>query len=91
MDKKHITAIAVGGEPQPVQLASTGTLPPLTAAERMRAHRQRRRDGLRCLTIELRDTEIAALIGKKAVARHDQEAIRNALYRHLDRTLDEMP
>ena len=27
------------------------------AAERMRRHRERRRDGLRCLTIELRETE----------------------------------
>jgi hypothetical protein len=32
------------------------------AAERMRRHRQRRRDGLRCLIIELRETEIDALI-----------------------------
>jgi len=58
-----------------------------TAAERMRAHRQRRRDGLRCLTIELRETEIDALIGKKADARNDADAIRDALYAHLERTL----
>jgi hypothetical protein len=32
------------------------------AAERMRRHRQRRRDGLRCLTVELRDREIDELI-----------------------------
>jgi hypothetical protein len=57
----------------------------------MRAHRQRRRDGLRCLTIELRETEIDALIGKKAVARNDEDAIRDALYAHLERTLDAMP
>jgi hypothetical protein len=64
------------------------------AAERMRAHRQRRRDGLRCLTIELRVTEIDALIRKgmlKTDARNDPYAIRDALYAHLDRTLDEMP
>ena len=61
------------------------------AAERMRLHRERRRKGLRCLTIELRETEINALIGKKAVARNDADAIRDALYAHLDRTLDEMP
>jgi hypothetical protein len=61
------------------------------AAERMRAHRQRRRDGLRCLTIELRETEIEALIGKKAVARNDMDAIRDALYAHLERTLDATP
>jgi hypothetical protein len=62
-----------------------------TAAERMRAHRQRRRDGLRCLTIELRETEIDVLIGKKADARNDANAIRDALYAHLDHTLDAVP
>jgi hypothetical protein len=65
-----------------------------TAAERMRAHRQRRRDGLHCLTIELRETEIDALIRKgmmKPDARNDQQAIRDALYAHLERTLDAMP
>jgi len=61
------------------------------AAERMRLHRERRRKGLRCLTIELRETEIDALIGKKGVARNDEDAIRDALYSHLDRTLDAMP
>jgi len=35
------------------------------AAERMRAHRSRRRAGLRCLTIELRETEIDVLIQKE--------------------------
>jgi hypothetical protein len=34
------------------------------AAERMRRYRQRRRDGLRCLIIELRETEIDDLIRK---------------------------
>jgi len=32
------------------------------AAERMRLHRERRRKGLRCLLIELRETEIDVLI-----------------------------
>ena len=59
------------------------------AAERMRRYREHRRDGLRCLMVELRETEINALIGKKAIARNDQDAIRNALYAHLERTLDE--
>ena len=65
--------------------------PRSSAAERMRAHRQRRRDGLRCLTIELRETEINVLLGKKADARNDQDAIRDALYAHLERTLDAVP
>lgn len=53
-------------------------------AERMRAHRQRRRGGLRCLMIEIRDTEIQALLGKKTDARNDEDAIRDALYSHLE-------
>ena len=60
------------------------------AAERMRRHRQRRHDGMRCLTIELRVTEVNALIRKgllKHEARNDRSAILNALYAHLDRTL----
>jgi hypothetical protein len=64
------------------------------AAERMRAHRQRRRDGLRCLTIELRETEIDALIRKellKPETRNDLSAIIDALYVFLDRTLGATP
>ena len=34
------------------------------AAERMRRHRQRRRDGLRCSMIELRETEVDALLAQ---------------------------
>jgi hypothetical protein len=33
-----------------------------SAAERMRRHRERRREGLRCLTVELREQEIDALV-----------------------------
>jgi hypothetical protein len=60
------------------------------AAERMRIHRQRRRQGLSCLTIELRETEIDALIRRgllKAETRNDERAVRMALYAHLDQTL----
>jgi hypothetical protein len=56
----------------------------------MRLHRERRREGLRCLTVELRATEVNALIRKgllKREARNDRTAILNALYAHLDRTL----
>jgi hypothetical protein len=51
----------------------------------------RRREGLRRMMIELRDTEIDALIRKgflREDARNDPEALRNAFYRFLDRTLD---
>jgi hypothetical protein len=60
------------------------------AAERMRRYRQRRRDGLRCLIIELRETEIDTLVKKELLkneTRNDKEAIAEALYRYLDRTL----
>jgi hypothetical protein len=61
------------------------------AAERMRRYRERRRNGLRCLNIELRATEIDTLIRKgllKTETRNDSNAIRKALYDHFDRTLD---
>jgi hypothetical protein len=56
----------------------------------MRRHRERRRDGLRCLTIEVRETEIDALIRKgllRAEMRNDQNAVSEAPYAYLDRTL----
>ena len=60
------------------------------AAERMRRHRERRRDGLRCLTIELRVTEIDALVRNgflKGDARNDPYAIEVALYEFLEHNL----
>ena len=64
------------------------------AAERMRLHRERRQKGLRCLVIELRETEIDALIRRgllKPETRNDLIAICEALYRHLDRSLGSAP
>jgi hypothetical protein len=63
---------------------------PTPAAARMRLHRDRRRRGLRCLTIELRETEIDVLIGKRLLnseTRNDPGAICDALYTHLEQTL----
>ena len=63
---------------------------PLTAAERQRACRQRRRQGLRCVTIQVRDSEIDALIRKqllKPEARNDLGAITDAVHAFLDQTL----
>ena len=60
------------------------------AAERMRQHRERRRQGLRCLLIEISETEIEGLIRKgllPAEMRNDVGAVMSALYEHLDRTL----
>jgi hypothetical protein len=53
------------------------------AAERMRRHRERRRDGLRCLIIELREMEVGALIRQGLLngeMRNDPGAIIDALY-----------
>jgi hypothetical protein len=64
------------------------------SAERMRRHRQRRRDGLRCLTIQLRETEIDVLTCKallKPESRDDRNAIINALHAHFDLTLSMTP
>jgi hypothetical protein len=64
------------------------------AAERMRRHRERRRDGRRCLIIELRETEIDALVRMgllKSEMRNDANAITDALYAFFDRTLDGTP
>jgi hypothetical protein len=60
------------------------------AAERMRLHRERRQKGLRCLLIELRETEVDALIRKgllKSETRNNSRAVTDALYAFLDRTL----
>jgi hypothetical protein len=53
------------------------------AAARMRRHRQRRRNGLLCLTIELRETEIDGLVRMgflKSEMRRDLNAVREGLY-----------
>ena len=67
------------------------TLSTTAGAERMRRHRQRRRDGMRCLQLEIRETEIDELIRKKLLkedTRNDKQAILYALYEFLEGTLD---
>ena len=62
----------------------------LAGTSRMRLHRARRSAGLRCLTVEVRETEIAALIRKGLLrpdSRQDNAAVRNAIYSLLDRHL----
>ena len=64
------------------------------AAERMRLHRERRRRGLRCLTIELRETEVDALIRGGFLeheTRNDRNAVLKALYSHFNLTLRSTP
>jgi hypothetical protein len=57
------------------QSSSTAFSPP---AERMRRYRQRRRSGLRCLTIQLRETEIDMLVCR-AVLEPEMPNNRNAI------------
>ena len=62
-----------------------------SAAMRMRLYRDRRRKKLRCLTIELRETEIDTLIRNGYLnreMRNDQIAIRDAVHKFLDQTLN---
>jgi len=82
--------LAASGQPQSVAPA----VPAVTrspAAERMKLHRERKKNGMRCATIELRETEIDALIKLKllkAEMRDDREAIAEALYGWFERELD---
>ena len=56
----------------------------------MARYRRRRKEGLRCLIVVLREGEIDALIRRQRLApesRSDLFAIRKALYGFLDDTL----
>ena len=60
------------------------------AAERMRRHRRRRKNRMRCLTVELRETEIDALVRRgllKPEERNELSAVRESFYAYLERTL----
>ena len=60
------------------------------AAERMRRHRERRRDGLRCVTLDVHDGEIDALARRgflKSDTRNDFRSIEMALYVFLEHAL----
>ena len=61
------------------------------AAQRMRRHRERRRDGFRCYLVELRESEIDALVNMNLLQRemrNSYEHILDAFYRFLDNALD---
>lgn len=61
-----------------------------SAVERSRRYRERRRNGMLCLMIELRGEEIEALVRMKLLKAptRDDDAIREAVYQHLENTLD---
>ena len=65
-----------------------------TASQRMRHHRERRRLGLRCITVQVFDKEVDTLVRRgllEADARNDPYAVRDALHTHLARTLGPTP
>ena len=80
-----------------LQVAEMTTLSPTTdqairsaAAERVRAYRERRRYGMRCVTLEIHEEEIDVLIRLKLLrpdTRNDLDAVKDAIYAHLDGTL----
>jgi hypothetical protein len=73
-----------------VVLPATERRPCSAAAERMRRHRERRRDGLRCVTLDVHDGEIDALARRgflKDDARNDLRSIEIALYEFLEHAL----
>ena len=54
---------------------------------RMRLHRMRKRAGYRCLNVELRETEIDALVRRGLLHQQDasdNRAVCKALYAYLD-------
>ena len=55
---------------------------PSSSTERTRRYRQRRRRGTRCITVEMNDSEIAALVAKGYLAeesRSDPKAIKASI------------
>jgi hypothetical protein len=61
-----------------------------SAAARMRLYRRRRREQLRCVTVELHELELEALIHRgwlKAETRNDPAALNDALHAYLGYTL----
>jgi hypothetical protein len=70
--------------------APTAAVHRSAAAKRIRLHRERRSKGLRCLTIELRETEVDVLIRQgllKPETRNNPKAVRGALYEFFYRIL----
>jgi hypothetical protein len=71
--------------------AEASVMPPIGpmarsgAAERMRAHRKRRRASLRCLTIQLRETEIDVLIRRDLLKADARNTRRSSTSRRIAR------
>jgi hypothetical protein len=79
----------------PDMAGTSGTAePPLSAAERMALYRKRKKGGLRCVWLEVRKSEIAGLVRAGLLDKNESNdlwALKAALYRHLEETLDPLP
>lgn len=63
---------------------------PSSGALRQQIYRQRKKRGLQCIQVEIRQSEIQTLVNRGLLATTDVSsagAIRMALYTHFDRTL----
>jgi len=95
MTEQHVNEASIEVEAM-AQNTEAAVIPPTVerstsrAAERMRLHRERRRNKLRCLTIELREREIDALIKMgllKPETRNVTYDVQMALYAFLEKTV----
>jgi hypothetical protein len=72
-------------------MTSIANTPPISpAAVRMRRYRERKHDGRRCVTVEILESEIDALVQKGLLGgetRNDPIEITGALYKLLEATL----
>jgi len=80
-------------EPDVTSTSPAGAATRSLATERMRRHRERRRKGLRCLTVLLRETEVDALIRTGFLlpeTRRDNVEVIKAIHRYFDQTLSKV-
>jgi hypothetical protein len=72
-------------------MTSIGNTQPISpAAERMRRYRERRHDGRRCVTVEILESEVDALVRRGLLGsemRNDSIEIAGALYKLFEETL----
>jgi hypothetical protein len=72
-------------------MKSKDEIVPITAAERMRNHRRRRRNGFRCMRVLLHKAEISSLIERgflPSELSHDLGVIEGALDAFVHEALD---